>query len=96
MVYAAAFIDSCTGPQALLAGITPLVPQTDSLGRYQFLMGSPMGPFAACVAVWGYSLVDSTLIVDTSKASALVSFRDDYPPGKPRDTITIDLVLRRR
>ena len=95
-VIAAAFRDSCSGQHPPLAGVDPLLPQTDSLGRYQFLMRSPMGPFSGCVGVWGHSLRDSTLVADTAWATALVAFRADYPAGQPRDTVTVNLVLRRR
>jgi hypothetical protein len=69
---------------------------SDSLGRYRYSIHSPLGPFAACVSVWGRIFSDTTLRAETTSSAAALRFRPDYPSGGPHDSVTIDLVLRRR
>jgi hypothetical protein len=96
VLVATAFRDSCAGREEPAVGFIPSRPETDSLGRYRFLLRSLLSPHPACVAVWGYSRLDTTLIADTVRAASVALFRADYPGDEPRDSVAVGLVLRHR
>jgi hypothetical protein len=88
------FVRSC-GDTAVGVGLTGAA-ATDAFGQYRYIARTTHPAFTACIDARAKLLADTAFAADTAVTGHPLQFRNDYPVGAPLDSLTVDMVLRRR
>lgn len=90
------FAGSCSGALVSFLPLGGMPSPTDTAGQYRYVLETVGDAFSACVSAKATLLADTMFTADTVVAGRLLQFRNDYPVAVPRDSLTLDMVLRHR